>query len=109
MSEAQRHSSLRTQVYHWLERPERSARSPWLLETALVVLICLNVGAVILETVDSIYLRWQIAFNLFEGFSLLVFMIEYLARLWVAPENPDTRSPFNNSPIKSVPRQKNYF
>ena len=36
---------------------EREANGPWLLEIALVVLIILNVGAVILETVDSIYLR----------------------------------------------------
>jgi voltage-gated potassium channel len=92
MSESQRHSSLRARVYWWLERPDRSADGPRLLEFALVVLIILNVAAVILETVDSIYARWHYALNFFEVFSLTVFVAEYAARLWVAPESPDTRS-----------------
>lgn len=84
--------SLRAQVYWWLERPDRDADGPRLLEIALIILITLNVAAVILETVDSIYLRWKLAFDLFEGISLIVFVTEYAARLWVAPEDPQYRS-----------------
>ena len=85
-------ATLRARVYWWLERPDRVAAGPWLLEMALVALILVNVGAVILETVDSIYFRWKTLFDWFEGLSLTVFVVEYLARLWVAPENPETRS-----------------
>ena len=85
---------LRARVYWWLERPDRDASGPWLLEIALIVLITLNVAAVILETVDSVYLRWGYAFNVFEAVSLLVFVAEYLARLWVAREDPEVRSRF---------------
>lgn len=84
--------TLRARVYWWLERPDRNADGPRLLEIALIVLITLNVGAVILETVGSIYARWQVAFDLFERVSVLMFTAEYLARLWVAPENPEVRS-----------------
>ncbi|MBO9451674.1 ion transporter [Tropicibacter sp. R16_0] len=84
--------SLRAKLYWWLERPDRSATGPWLLEIALIVLISLNVGAVILETVASIYAQWHFALNLFEGISLTVFIAEYAARLWVAPENPNYKS-----------------
>ena len=84
--------NLRSKVYFWLERPKRDAKGPKLLEIALIVLITLNVTAVILETVDPLYANWQLAFSWFEALSLFVFVVEYVARLWVSPENPDTRS-----------------
>ena len=68
MIKKQEHSNLRARVYWWLERPERGADGPRILEIALIVLITLNVAAVILETVDSIYARWQTEFDVFEVF-----------------------------------------
>ncbi|WP_170604292.1 ion transporter [Ruegeria arenilitoris] len=95
---------LRKKVYWWLERPDRAAIGPWLLEIVLIVLITLNVAAVLLETVDSIYARWGFALNLLEGFSLFVFIAEYAARLWVATENPNykTRASWAVSPIAII-------
>ncbi|WP_170335158.1 ion transporter [Ruegeria arenilitoris] len=84
--------NLRAEVYWWLERPNRDADGPRFLDIALIVLITLNVAAVILETVDSIYFDWKATFDLFEGFSLTVFVVEYAARLWAAPENPEYKS-----------------
>ena len=48
----------------------------------LLTLITLNVFSVILETVDSIYIEFKVFFNYFEFFSVLIFSIEYLLRLW---------------------------
>ncbi len=95
---------LRKRVYWWLERPDRAATGPWVLELALIALITLNVAAVILETVDSIYDRWWVALNLFESLSLFVFVVEYAARLWVATENPNykTRASWAVSPIAII-------
>ena len=42
-----------------------------------------------METVDSLYAQWEWEFRIFEIFSLTIFTIEYAARLWVVPENPD--------------------
>ena len=97
-------TTLRARVYWWLERPDRNANGPLLSEIALIVLISLNVGAVILETVAPVYARWQFAFDLFESVSLLVFITEYLARLWVAPENPEmqSRRKWASSPLAIV-------
>ena len=92
MSEAKAHLRLRASVYWWLERPDREARGPKALEIALILLIALNVTAVILETVDTIYADWQNVFDLFERVSLSIFIVEYLARLWVSPENSNFRS-----------------
>lgn len=92
MNNAQGQSELRSRVYWWLERPERDAVGPRWLEIALIILISVNVGAVILETVDTIYSRWQTVFDVFERISLTIFVIEYLARVWVAPEKPEMPS-----------------
>jgi voltage-gated potassium channel len=48
-------------------------------------LIFLNVIAVTLESVDSLHAAYQGAFKYFEIFSIIVFSIEYLLRVWVAP------------------------
>jgi len=93
MTEAiQDQKTIRARFYWWLERPDRSATGPWLLEITLILLISLNVAAVILETVSSIYAEWHFALDFFEGVSLVVFVAEYAARLWVAPEDPRFRS-----------------
>ena len=84
--------SLRVRVYWWLERPDRDAFGPKLLEIALVTLIIVNVAAVIIETVDPIYQSWKLAFDVFEATSLCIFICEYLLRLWVVPENSDAPS-----------------
>ena len=48
-------------------------------------LIFLNVIAVTLESVDSLHAAYQRAFQYFEIFSIIIFSIEYLLRVWVAP------------------------
>jgi voltage-gated potassium channel len=48
----------------------------------LVILITLNIIAVILETVDSIYNSYNVCFRIFEKVSVYIFTIEYLLRLW---------------------------
>ena len=97
-------NTLRQKVYWWLERPDRDALGPKILELALIVLIILNVSAVIIETVDSIYNNWKLAFNVFETISLSIFVLEYLLRMWVVPENPDTPSRLSwaRSPIAII-------
>ncbi len=57
-------------------------RTGQLLNNALIVLISLNVLAIMLESVDSIYQIYKTEFFIFELFSVVVFTIEYLARVW---------------------------
>ena len=52
----------------------------------IMSLILLNVLAVMFETVDSLYAAYQPYFVLFEALSVLLFTIEYLARIWSAVE-----------------------
>lgn len=53
---------------------------------ALIALIALNVLAVLLESVAEIHAAHRTAFNAFEAFSVAIFTVEYLLRLWIAPE-----------------------
>lgn len=54
----------------------------------LIALIIANVVAVVIETVDWINQAYSGFFLAFEAFSLAVFSIEYLFRLWIAPLDP---------------------
>ncbi|MFT6872290.1 MAG: voltage-gated potassium channel [Roseivirga sp.] len=45
-------------------------------------LILLNVTAVIVETVDSIQSEYALVFEYFEIFSVIIFSIEYIIRVW---------------------------
>ena len=59
----------------------------------LVALIVLNVLAVCLETVHPFGTRWRQAFGAFEIFSVAVFSIEYLLRVWTAAEDERFSAP----------------
>ncbi len=52
----------------------------------LVVLIVLNVLAVMLESVPSIGGPWATEFFIFEGFSVMIFLAEYILRVWSCVE-----------------------
>jgi voltage-gated potassium channel len=52
-----------------------------------------NVIAVTLHTVHTLAVRYGELFWLFELFSVIIFTIEYLLRLWLCTENPSYRHP----------------
>ena len=84
--------SARARAYWWLERPDRAALGPKLLEIALIALIILNVFAVVLETVESFYSNWKFYLDTIELVSLGIFAFEFSIRLWVVPENRGYKS-----------------
>lgn len=60
-------------------------RARW-VRAFLVVLILLNVLAVIIETMEEVSIAYRHAFRVFEYFSVAIFSVEYLARLWVCSQ-----------------------
>ena len=68
------------------------------VDMVLIVLISLNVLAVILESVKSIEAAYGAYFYAFEIFSVIVFTVEYLLRLWTIVDNPWRPCP--DEPIK---------
>ena len=67
--------------------------STW-FRTFIYTLIVINIIAVIIESVHEIYLAWQPFFDGFELFSVIVFSIEYVLRLWVCTVDPRYARPF---------------
>lgn len=59
----------------------------------IITLISLNVLAVVLETVESLYTQFSQVFNTFELISVAVFTVEYVLRLWTCTENREYASP----------------
>jgi voltage-gated potassium channel len=54
----------------------------------ILVLIFANVVAVIVGTVESVYDPWSRFFDWFEIFSVIVFTVEYVGRLWSCVSDP---------------------
>jgi voltage-gated potassium channel len=48
------------------------------------ILVLLNVGAVVLESFDDLDRTYALEFDLFESFTVIIFSIEFLCRLWVS-------------------------
>lgn len=89
------YETARDRVFELLELGRGRDPASQALDLFLSVLIISNVIVVMLETVPSIYLRFQHAFHIFEVVSVSVFTIEYIARVWsstadrfVAAEGP---------------------
>ena len=78
----------RHHVYVILDAGNMAGRLGALYEVALSLLIVANVLAVTLASVPSFYAAYAGIFDGFEIFSVAVFTIEYVARLWAAPEDP---------------------
>src|SRR5438445_692809 len=72
----------RRRVFDALEVSPNETGFERFLNIALFVLILLNVIAVVLETVESLYSSCQRLFDIFEVASVALFTIEYLLRLW---------------------------
>jgi voltage-gated potassium channel len=56
-------------------------------DQALIALILVNVLAVILESVPALRQQWGHVFRAFEYFSVAIFTVEYLARIWSIVDN----------------------
>lgn len=82
-------TEMRKQVFSVLEGWGRADGLGRAVDGALIALIVLNVLAVTLETLSGWRAAYGPLFDGFEVFSVAVFTVEYLARLWASAEDPD--------------------
>jgi|JI8StandDraft_2_1071088.scaffolds.fasta_scaffold07133_4 voltage-gated potassium channel len=87
-------SHLKKHVYILLDPTDGDSFWDKLIDIFIITLIILNVVAVILETVDSIYKEFHVAFKIFDTFSIIIFSLEYLLRIWSCTYNIHYRHPF---------------
>ena len=63
-------------------------------DIALAVLITLNVLAVVLQSVETIGASFEQVFYVFEAFSVAVFTVEYVTRVWACTADRRYAHPF---------------
>ncbi|MFC7202834.1 ion transporter [Haloferax namakaokahaiae] len=68
-------------------------REELIFDWGIMALIAANVVAVILSTVDALYLQYQALFQLFELVSVSIFTLEYLGRIWAVTVNEGYSGP----------------
>ncbi len=78
--------SLRKRIWEILEKSNSNDKVSFYTDIFLITLIVFNIVAVLLETVESIYSKYALEFLIFERFSTVVFLVEYILRIWVCVE-----------------------
>jgi len=79
---------IRRRAYEILEAARENDPQSRFCDGFLVLLISLNVMAVMLESVSVLAASYGPLFQRFELFSVSIFVVEYVARIWVCVERP---------------------
>jgi len=74
--------ALQRRVHEILEVAAKGDRVSRAFDIFIVSLIALNIIALVLETVDSIYRQCPVLFDVFEVVSVVIFSVEYVFRVW---------------------------
>jgi len=85
--------TLRKRIFEILEQPDHRDGLSFVVDVSIAGLIIINVIVLALETIQSIDARLHGIFRAIEMFSVAVFTIEYLLRIWVCVESPRYRRP----------------
>jgi voltage-gated potassium channel len=64
-----------------------------IFDILIIILILLNVLAIILGTIEKLSLQFSAFFRIFEIFSVIIFTIEYVLRIWSCTKNPKYKKP----------------
>lgn len=79
---------IRVRTWEIVEVAKAGDMASRIFDIAILALIFFNVIAVIIGSVQSIQKRWGLYLNVFEVVSVVVFTVEYLARLWSCTTDP---------------------
>ena len=82
---------MRKRIYQILEVARPDDRVSRRADVFIITLIALNILAIILESVKELYVRYEPVFFWFEIFSICVFTVEYLLRVWSCVDNSSGR------------------
>ena len=80
---------MKSVIFWLLENSERKHFAPRFVNSLIVGLIVLNSFAVALATVESYKVIYGDIFDIFETFSVVIFTLEYILRLWVCTEKEE--------------------
>lgn len=84
---------MKKRIYHLLSVSKRAGDASWYTDVFIILLIVLNVITIVLESVEPIQLQYKAEFERFELFSVIVFTVEYVLRVWTANLHPNHQRP----------------
>jgi voltage-gated potassium channel len=87
------YDKIQGEVYSLLESPADTSKVRKAIIFFIATLILLNIFVIILETENSIYVKYTTFFFLFDLFTVIVFSTEYILRVWCCVKNPEYSSP----------------
>jgi voltage-gated potassium channel len=85
---------MKKRIYEILEVANSGDSISRVIDISIAVLILLNVCAVIIETIPSLK-NYAGYFYIFEAFSVAIFTIEYILRVWSCTEDKGYAKPIN--------------
>jgi Ion transport protein. len=87
------YSLIKRKVYLLLDPSEGGTRWDRVINTLIISLIILNTTAVIVETVQHIYDSYKFFFNGLELFTVIIFSVEYVLRVWSYTSSDEYKDP----------------
>ena len=76
-------------VFEIIEKGQPEDRASRYCDLFLFSLIVLNLAAVCLETIDTLYTQYHLVFTTIEIVSVTIFSLEYVLRIWSRAAAPD--------------------
>jgi voltage-gated potassium channel len=74
----------RKRIFQIIERAETHDRTSAIFDKFIIILICINTALIIAESFHAVAIKYAFVLKMVEYFSVVVFTIEYLLRLWTA-------------------------
>src|SRR5262249_31763474 len=86
-------AGLKDRVYAVLEGTNPRDHTTRVFQFLMLTLIMLNIAAMVMETVKPFYEAHEYFFDIFEIVSVIIFSVEYIARLWACISSPQFAHP----------------
>jgi len=93
--ELNRHRSFRSKLYALLEPTGHSGKLHLYVDNFIMFWVMLSIVCVVLESVQSVHALLAAEFFIVDAIAFSIFTVEYLARLYTAPENPKYKKNFS--------------
>jgi voltage-gated potassium channel len=87
--------NIRRRVFEIIEKSQGNDPASSVFDVSLIVLILLNIAAVIAASFSGFAASHAAGLHRFEVFSIIIFTVEYVLRLWTAPNKyPEAKHPY---------------
>ena len=90
-----RHRRFRSKLYALLEPTGHSGKLHLYVDNFIMFWVMLSIVCVVLESVQSVHALLAAEFFIVDAVAFSIFTVEYLARLYTAPENPRYKKNFS--------------